>query len=192
MSRRSIVFIAFFMFLVCVSAGAETRRWQMSVVAAEITSVSDRSAGVGVALAYAPSRAWDLELLIASRSYRSPVITIVNPGTTATEPPALQISSQSHATRAVEVTTVRRFWTERRFSPHVRGGVRYFDAPEFPLATGELPGFRDRASLQAGVGARLRLTSRTSLRADVMRLLRSGDDPADRLTRGSAGIIWHF
>lgn len=50
----------------------------------------------------------------------------------------------------------------------------------------------DRTSVEAGVGVRVRLTDRTFLRADVMRLLRSDGSPIDPLTRGSAGVTWKF
>ena len=109
----------------------------------------------------------------------------------------------------VDLSATRHFLADRVIAPYVRAGVRYVNAPNdhsayaelFGIPSGSTPGsipvtegFRlhDRASFQAGAGVRVRLTERTSLRAEVARLLRSENADFDPLTRLAIGVTWKF
>lgn len=189
--------------------------WRVSVLATDISNQRIHAwddgfnAGIGVAVSYAASEAWDAELSVASQEHRSLYTRVV----TSNEFPQLPegefvpVSEYRNFTvHPISLGVTRRFAAGRRLSPYVRAGVRYIDAPsdpQTPFAAAQpqyeglepvRPGFNvsDRTSVEAGVGVRLRLTDRTFLRADVMRLLRSDGSIIDPLTRGSAGVTWKF
>ncbi len=180
--------------------------WNVSVLAAEIAQAndpwSDVHAGIGVAVTYVPNANWDLEFSTASQSYRSPYVQFVPvPGNNFDAPVT---SFRRYTVHPLELNVARRFFTDRRLSARVSAGVRYVDAPNDPdngpvaLPHGDFVpvvegyGFSNRASVQAGAGLAFRLTERTSLRADVMRLLRESEAPFDPLTRTSIGVSWRF
>jgi hypothetical protein len=91
--------------------------------------------------------------------------------------------------------------------------VRYVGAPDDPAPTntiitpfqpiqyptgGIVPvseGFNfkgDRTSAQVGAGARIRLTPRTAIRAEINRLIRSESVDFDPLSRYAVGLSWLF
>lgn len=180
--------------------------WNVSVLAAEIAEAgdpwSDVHAGVGVAVTYAANAAWDLEFSTASQSYRSPYVQFqAFPGSQFEVPTT---TFRRYTVHPVELSVARRFFTASRLSARVAAGVRYVDAPNDP-DNGPVPppymglqpvvegyGFANRTSVQAGAGLAFRLTERTALRADVMRLLRSREVAFDPLTRAAIGVTWKF
>lgn len=189
--------------------------WRVSVLATDISNQRIHAwddgfnAGVGVAVSYAPTEAWDAELSVASQEHRAPYTRFVtsNDFPQLPEGEVLPVSEYRNFTvHPVSLDVTRRFAATRRVSPYVRAGVRYIDAPSDPKSPVVVmqppyagfqpvqPGFNvsDRTSVEAGAGVRVRLTDRTFLRADVMRLLRSDGSIIDPLTRGSAGVTWKF
>lgn len=180
--------------------------WNVSVLAAEIAQAndpwSDVHAGIGVAVTYVPSANWDLEFSTASQSYRSPYVHFESfPG----QPFQVPVTTfRRYTVHPLELNVARRFFTGRRLSARVSAGVRYVDAPDDPdgapialphvdfVPVREGYGFANRTSAQAGAGLAFRLTQRTSLRADVVRLLRNSEVAFDPLTRTSAGVSWRF
>lgn len=198
-----------------VAVHAAEHPWRVSVLATDISNQRIHpwddgfNAGIGVAVAYALNEAWDAELSVASQEHRTLYTRFVTSYDFPGIPEGVFYPSSEYRDLTVHPITLsatRRFLAAQRVSPYVRAGVRYINAPsdpESPLfapTTTDLnfepvdPGFNlsDRTSLEAGVGVRLRLTDRTFLRADVMRLLRSDGSPIDPLTRGSAGVTWKF
>ena len=171
----------------CIASAASPLedRWQISVLATDITDTGDLAAGVGVAASFAASPVWDVELGIGARSYHSLVTTFTPIGTSPDIPPLMSVSIRTHSARAADLTVARRFRADKTLSPYLRAGLRYVDVTDFP-------GSNRRASLQAGAGVRLRLTNNTALRAEIIRLARSNDVAFDRLTRGSIGMSWNF
>jgi hypothetical protein len=189
--------------------------WRVSVLATDISNQRSHpwddgfNAGIGVAVSYAPTEAWDAELSVASQEHRALYTRFV----TSQDVPGIQpggfypVSEYRNFTvNPISLSATRRFLAAQRVSPYVRAGVRYIDAPSDPENPFFAPadpnvgfepiqvGFNvsDRTSVEAGVGVRVRLTDRTFLRADVMRLLRSDGSIIDPLTRGSAGVTWKF
>lgn len=174
-------------------------------------------AGLGVGVAYTPVPQWDVELTVASQSYVSPYtrfVTIVLPnGNEGQVQPYLVPSTEYKPYRVTpfDLTATRHFLEDQPIAPYVRAGVRYVDAPNDPPPTTTFSGyfppgnnpvfgvpvtegfnFDDRISAQLGAGARIRLTPRTALRAEVNRLLRSDGTDFDPLTRYSVGLSWMF
>lgn len=204
--------ITLLLFLAKAAVAAE-HPWRVSVLASEISNESSHPwddgnvrAGIGVAVSYAPRETWDVELSVAAQSHRALYTRVVplpnGPG--SGESTLVPVSEyRRFDVRPIELTASRRFFAEQRLSPYIRAGVRYVDAPDDPQNIVVTPliginpvgwgfGFSDRTSVEAGAGLRLRLTDRTYLRADVMRLLRSDAATFDRLTRGTAGVSWKF
>jgi hypothetical protein len=110
----------------------------------------------------------------------------------------------------IDVSATRHFLVDGPIAPYVRAGVRYVSAPddptpftsvivptEYPYNPAFMPvsegfNFGDRTSGQVGAGARIRLTSRTAIRAEVNRLIRSQEADFDPLTRYAVGLTWLF
>ncbi|HYC91633.1 MAG TPA: outer membrane beta-barrel protein [Thermoanaerobaculia bacterium] len=197
-----------------VAVHAAEHPWRVSVLATDISNQRIHpwddgfNAGIGVAVSYAPTEAWDAELSVASQEHRA----LYTRYFTSYDFPGIPEGEffpgsefRNFTVHPITLGVTRRFMAAQRVSPYVRAGVRYIDAPSdpespfvvlppyFPFEPVQ-PGFNlsDRASVEAGVGVRVRLTDRTFLRADVMRLLRSDGSPIDPLTRGSAGVTWKF
>ena len=198
-----------------VAVHAAEHPWRVSVLATDISNQRIHpwddgfNAGIGVAVSYAPSEAWDAELSVASQEHRA----LYTRWVTARDFPGIPDGGvypvaeyRSFNVHPISLSATRRFLTEQRVSPYVRAGVRYLNAPSDPESPLEAPatpsigfepvrpGFNlsDRTSAEAGAGVRLRLTDRTYLRAEVMRLLRADGSIIDPLTRGSAGFTWKF
>ena len=201
--------------LATVAVHAAEHPWRVSVLATDISNQrihpwdDGLNAGIGVAVSYAPSEAWDAELSVASQEHRTLYTRCVSSLDYPEIPEGVVYPSSEYrnlTVHPISLSATRRFRTAQRVSPYVRAGVRYINAPSdpespyvgvaIPYAGFEpvRPGFNlsDRTSAEAGVGVRLRLTDRTYLRADVMRLLRSDGSAIDPLTRGSAGVTWKF
>src|SRR5688572_7974560 len=210
MPRRLILFTFLLLFSTTAVFGqTPADRWRVSVLASDIargaqtfagTEFSDGiKAGVGVAVAYAFDDRWSAELATSAPTYDA--IT-----TDATIFNGLRVpftAIRSFRVHPVDLVATRYFATSRRISPYLRAGLRYVDAPDdppqpdIPPFAGLTPvhfgfGLSDRFSVQAGAGLSVRLTDRTALRVEVMRLLRSEDVMFDRLTRGAAGVSWRF
>ena len=189
--------------------------WRVSVLATDISNQRSHpwddgfNAGIGVAVSYAPSEAWDAELSVASQEHRALYTRFVTSREFPQIPEGqfLPVSEYRNFTvHPISLSATRRFLAAQRVSPYVRAGVRYLNAPSDPASSFYLPGttyldfepvdtgfnLSDRTSVEAGAGVRVRLTDRTFLRADVMRLLRSDGSTIDPLTRGSAGVTWKF
>jgi hypothetical protein len=187
MKGRHCLVAMVFISISCIASAADhsNARWRISVLATDITDARDPAAGVGMAASFAASPAWDVELGVGVRSYRTLATTFTSGGTSPGTPPLMSASIVTYPARAADLTVARRFRAHRTLSPYLRAGLRYVDIAD-------IPGSNRRASLQAGVGARLRLTNNTALRAEIVRLVRSHDVPFDRLTRGSIGMSWNF
>jgi hypothetical protein len=203
--------ITLFLLLASTTAFAADHPWRVSILAAEISNERayaweerDVHAGLGLSVAYAPAESWDVELSAASQTYRA-IYTNLQPvyGAPGIPDGSLVPYSEFRRYRVVplSLSATRRFFAEERVSPYVRAGVRYVDAPEDPVDPFTGPpamqfqlgfNFDDRTSVEAGAGVRVRLTDRTYLRADVMRLMRADGVAFDPLTRGSAGFTWKF
>jgi len=173
--------------LVSVPAFAEDQ-WRASVLRLQH--------GYGAAVAYAPTAAWDVEAVVSERSYEQPITTFF-PGAN----PAIPITEVRHHTaHPIDLFVTRHFPPAGRIAAFVHAGARYVELPGHQPRTtfvGGLPttsfsGVEHRTSAQAGGGLLLRLTPRTSLRAEVTRLLRSTESRLDPLTRMAAGLSWHF
>ena len=200
--------------LATVAVHATEHPWRVSVLATDISNQRIHpwddgfNAGIGVAVSYAASEAWDAELSVASQEHRTLYTRFVSSLDYPEIPEGVVYPASEYrnfTVHPISLSATRRFLTANRVSPYVRAGVRYINAPsdpENPFVVAPpyngfepvQPGFNldDRTSVEAGVGVRLRLTDRTSLRADVMRLLRSDGSAIDPLTRGSAGVTWKF
>lgn len=149
-----------------------------------------------------PNANWDLEFSAASQSYRSPYVQFQTVPGSQFEVPTT--SFRRYTVHPVELSVARRFFTGRRLSARLAAGVRHVDAPNDPNDRPVPPpfngldpvvegyGFANRTSVQAGAGFAFRLTERTALRADVMRLLRNSEVAFDPLTRTSVGVTWRF
>ena len=204
--------------LLCSSAIAADNpdRWRVSILAAEISTTQthawsdDTRAGLSVGLAYAPTPQWDLELTAASQSHVS-AYTRMFYAPAPNGPGMLYPVTEFRRYRVipVDLSVTRHFLTDQPIAPYVRAGVRYVDAPGDPtlpsvivgygpgdniplVQVAEGFGFRDRTSVQAGAGVRVRMTPRTSLRAEATRLLRSDSADFDPLTRFGIGVSWVF
>lgn len=218
--RRILSCSAFF--LLCSStlwaADGSGERWRVSILASEISKSDsnvwsdDAHAGIGVGVAYAPTAQWDVELTASQQNYRSPYTRLLYIPPFDGGPGDLVPVTEFHRYRVMplDLSVTRHFLTDQVIAPYVRAGVRYVDAPGNPAPTttviGNYPnppfvhftpvsegfGFQDRTSAQAGAGVRLRLTPRTAIRAEAMRLLRSEDADFDPLTRYAVGVSWLF
>lgn len=203
MTRALVVAAAVLSLIAPIASAAD---WNVSVLAAEIAQANDPwadvHAGIGVAVTYVPNANWDLEFSTASQSYRSPYVHFEPFPGSGFEVPVTTF--RRYTVHPLELNVARRFFTDRRLSARVSAGVRYVDAPNDPdggpvampnvdfVPVREGYGFANRASAQAGAGLAFRLTERTALRADVMRLLRNSEVAFDPLTRTSVGVTWRF
>ncbi len=210
MTRRLIP-LTFLLFFSTTAAFAQTSadRWRVSVLASDIADGSQTFAGsefsdgiktgIGVAVAYAFDDRWSTELAVSAPTYEG-ISTDAMPFNGLSVP---FTAIRSFRVYPVDLVATRHFATSQRVSPYVRAGLRYVDAPDdppqphIPPVAGFTPvhfgfGLSDRFSAQAGAGLSVRLTDRTALRLEVMRLLRSDDVMFDRLTRGAAGVSWRF
>lgn len=149
--------------------------------------------GFSASMAYAPRPAWDVEGAVSEQSYDGPTAPPFLGG-----PPA----TPHYTLRPVDLFLTHHFLSGSRVSPYVRAGARYVRTPDGTHVTrffsdGTPPrdeGFKfvTRDSAQLGAGARLRLTPRSALRVEVIRLLRSDASHYDPQTRAAAGLSWHF
>jgi opacity protein-like surface antigen len=211
MSRLIALSFALFVCSSAAQAADLSDRWRISILASEMSNThepwSDLHAGVGIAVAYELAKHTDLELTASNQTYRAPYLTFIP--NFQPEGGLLPVTIfRRYRVLPVDLTLTRHFLTTSRVSPYVRGGVRYVDAPSDPgfavryepvpgspyllrptLAGG---GFADRTSFEAGGGLQLNLTSRTALRFEAMRLLRSQGVDYDPLTRFAAGVSWKF
>ena len=212
---RTLISLAL-LFLACSSSLFADDRWRLSILASEIAVSSDNAlsddahGGVGVGIAYRPMIDWDVELTVSALTQRSPYMRLFYVPNPDGSPGQIYPSTEYRDYRVmpVDLSITRHFLADQPIAPYLRAGVRYVDAPEDPGASsftvigppGELiaipvqEGFflHDRTSAQAGAGARVRLTPRTSLRAEVNRLLRSKGADFDPLTRFAVGLSWAF
>lgn len=173
----------------------------------------DTEAGIGLGIAYAPNAQWDVELTVASKTHVSPytrLFAVILPTQTEFPQPLYPVTEfRRYRVMPMDLSVTRHFLSESVIAPYVRAGVRYVGAPSDPPAEptfispiqyphgGFIPvaeGFHldDRTSGQIGAGARIRLTSRTAIRAEVNRLIRSDAADFDPLTRYAAGLSWIF
>jgi hypothetical protein len=173
----------FLLLLLSVPAFAEDR-WRASVLRMQY--------GYGAAMAYAPSAVWDVEAAVGEHSYEQPITTFFG---------ATPLTVVHHRTvYPIDLFVTRHFPAAGRLAAFVHAGAHYVGLPGHEPRTifvNGLPatiftGTEHRTSAQAGGGLLLRLTPRTALRAEVTRLLRSGDSSLDPLTRGAVGLSWHF
>jgi hypothetical protein len=183
--RRTFVLLFLLLLLAATSVFAQpSEHWRASVFRA--------SKGYGAAMAYAASRAWDVEAAVGAWSYDQPFTTFTNGVFPVTE-------FHHHTLHPIDLFVTRHLASHGRVAPFVHAGARYVGLPEQRPETvfeNGVPatryGTRHRGSAQAGGGVLVRLTPRTALRADVTRLLRSQDSFADPLTRVAAGVSWRF
>jgi hypothetical protein len=176
----------------------------------------DHEAGVGLGIAYAPTAQWDVELTVASQSHVSPytrVFYVLLPEQQGPGQVFPATEYRRYRVLPVDLTATRHFLVDSPIAPYVRAGLRYVDAPADPAPTttfitpyqpiqypygGIVPvseGFNfkgDRTSAQVGAGARIRLTPRTAIRAEINRLIRSEAVDFDPLTRYAVGLSWLF
>lgn len=213
--RKTLIFSALFLLgsSSLFAADAPTGQWRISVLASEISEKSqpwsDTQAGVGLGIAYAPTAQWDVELTVASRSHVSPYTRLMLVQFPTVTDPGLVVpvtEFRSYRVTPIDLSATRHFLADSPIAPYVRAGVRYVGAPGDPASTisyAPIPGspfipvtegfhFGDRISAQAGAGARIRLTPRTAIRAEVNRLIRSDAADFDPLTRYAVGLSWLF
>jgi outer membrane protein with beta-barrel domain len=200
------------------AADPSADRWHVSILASEIPTSQaqpwdDTHAGVSVGVAYTVTPQWDVELTAARQSHTSPYTRFFYFAPSEGVPGTFLPATEFHEYRVMplDLSVTRHFLTEQAIAPYVRAGVRYVDAPDDPGPTftiagippypSDIPGvitakegfgFRDRTSVQAGAGVRVRLTPRTAFRAEVTRLLRSEQADFDPLTRVAVGVSWLF
>lgn len=200
------------LFTLCGTAlFAADERWRVSVLASEISDANapydnGTRGGYGIGVAYVPNARWDVELMAAAKTYRAPYTSFIPSNLGPTFPALLPVTSfRNYQVRPLDLFVSRRFLTGASASPYVRLGVRYVNAPNDPgrlvvvpsPIPGEIqaqPGFhlQDRTSAEAAAGLRIRLTSRTALRVEAVRLLRSDDMQFDPEVRGAVGLTWSF
>jgi len=213
---RTLISLALLL-LACSSSLFADDRWRISILASEISFSGndpwsdDAHGGVGVGIAYIPKVDWDVELTVSSQTYRGPytrLFFVLNPDGTPGTIPGTEL--RRYRVTPIDVSVTRHFLSDQPITPYVRAGVRYVDAPQntpstFFISPWPIPippvyavpvqegfGLHDRTSAQAGAGARIRLTPRTALRAEVNRLLRSKGADFDPLTRYAVGLSWVF
>ena len=218
--KNTLIFTA--LLLLCCSslsaADASTAsHWRISILASEMSTGSnepwsdDAEAGIGIGVAYTPAPQWDVELTVASRSHVSPytrLYYVITPEQgVGTVYPVTEF--RRYRVVPVDVSATRHFLVDGPIAPYVRAGVRYVGAPSDPTsqpqfispvqypAGGFIPvregyDLDDRTSGQIGAGARIRLTPRTAIRAEVNRLIRSDEVDFDPLTRYAVGLSWMF
>jgi Outer membrane protein beta-barrel domain len=215
MSRKSLLsaLLLLLLALPALAADNDNSPWRISVLASDLAGgnqpwESDTHGGAGVAVAYSFRPSWDIELAAAATSYREPYVRFFETTLPATGQPITLPATEfrQFTVRPLDLVATRRF-EGKRLSPYVRAGVRYVAGPDNPnepyptavpngiyplVRSGYGAGFGDRVSAQAGAGVLLHLTPRTSLRAEVNRLLRTEDSPFDPLTRGALGVSWQF
>ncbi|MFL6245238.1 MAG: outer membrane beta-barrel protein [Thermoanaerobaculia bacterium] len=196
-------------------------QWRISVLASEISTGNnqpwsdDSQTGVGLGIAYAPVPEWDVELTVASKTHVSPytrVFYVLLPEQQGLGQLYPVTEFRRYRATPLELTATRHFLTDGPIAPYVRAGVRYVSAPAdpgpantfiapYPAIPVPNPGFfsvsegfnlDDRTSAQVGAGARIRLTPRTAIRAEVNRLIRSDAADFDPLTRYAVGLSWLF
>lgn len=201
---------------------APDSQWRISVLASEISTGNSQwwddgsDAGAGVGVAYVPNAQWDVEFMASTKSHVSPYTHFVLFGGSPTVPTQVVPVTEFRRYRVVpiEVAATRHFLTDSAIAPYVRAGVRYVAAPDdpspsavigynpypsppFPQVAPYIPvtqGYQlsDRTSAQIGAGARIRLTPRTAIRAEVDRLIRDDESDFDPLTRFAVGLSWMF
>jgi hypothetical protein len=166
-------------------------RWRASVFGVQH--------GFGAAVAYAPARAWDVEVAVTQQQYHWMTSTVgLSPGNLGPTFP-VTIDHRYDAV-PVDLFVTRHFADDARVSPYLRAGARsvagrgpavktIFVAGVYPVTE---PVYERRNSAEAGAGARVRLTPHLALRAEVVRLLRSDEAVFDPLRRASAGLSWQF
>jgi hypothetical protein len=167
-------------------------RWRASVFGVQH--------GFGAAIAYAPARAWDIEVAVAQQQYHWLSSTVgASPGNFSGPAFPVTIDHRYDAV-PVDLFVTRHFADDARVSPYLRVGGRsvsgrgpfirtIFIDNVYPLTE---PVYGRRTSAEAGAGARLRLTSHLALRVEAVRLLRSDEAVFDPLRRASAGLSWQF
>jgi hypothetical protein len=195
--------------------------WRISILASEISTGNqpwsdDPHAGISVGVAYVPAPQWDVELTAASQTHHSPYTRVFYSPAPNGGPGTLYPVTEfrEYRVRPVDLSMTRHFLVDQPIAPYVRAGLRYVNAPEDngggPYFIPAIPdvnnpssstpfvqfsegfGFRDRISAQAAAGFRLRMTSRTALRVEATRLLRSDKADFDPLMRYAAGVSWLF
>ncbi|HEY0370434.1 MAG TPA: hypothetical protein VGD79_00425 [Thermoanaerobaculia bacterium] len=185
---------------------------QQRAFAGDISWGDDTHAGASLGIAYAPSPQWDAELTVASQTHISPYTRVFYAPLPGGAPGSVYPSTEFHEYRVnpVDLSVTRHFLTGQRITPYVRAGVRYVKGPNDPSPDNvgtpiyrgpdDLPfvqvsegyGLDDRLSVQAGAGMRLRLTSRTAVRAEATRLIRTDKSDFDPLLRYAVGLSWMF
>ena len=198
---RALLLLTFFSITTIAVAQDE---WRVSVLAAEIASVSDGNAGVGLALSYAINPRWGVELAASSQSYTGAYTAFtVSPNPQGPSLPTPFTTYRSFRVHPVELLMTRHFFHDARVSPYVRAGARYVDAPDDPpgpeavdddfrIPAREGYGLSNRSSFVAGAGLQIRLTANTSIRADVAHSFRDDGVRYDPATRGALGLSWRF
>jgi hypothetical protein len=216
--RHALIVTAVMLLCSSASAAEQPDRWRVSILAAEISTTQthawadDTRAGLSVGLAYAPTPQWDIELTAASQSHVSAYTRFFYAPAPNGTPGMVVAATEFRRYRVIpaDLSVTRHFLVDQAIAPYVRAGVRYVDAPGDPtlppvfispyVPGDDIPlvpvaegfGFRDRTSVQAGAGVRVRLTPRTALRAEATRLLRSDGADFDPLTRFGIGVSWVF
>lgn len=200
---------------------ADADQWRISVLASEISTGNNQpwsdggKAGVGLGIAYAPVPEWDVELTVASQEHVSPYTRMFYSLLPPEQGPGQLFpvtEYRRYRVTPLDLSATRHFLADGVIAPYVRAGVRYVSAPadpaptstfitpSYPVQQPNVPivavseGFHlaDRTSAQVGAGARIRLTPRTAIRAEVNRLIRSDEADFDPLTRYAVGLSWLF
>lgn len=129
---RRLIALSFALFVAAAAHASDSAdRWRMSILASEMSDThepwSETHAGVGLALARSLSPVTDAELTVSSQTYRAPFLMFV-PGPENFGPTPVVVLRRYRVV-PVDLTLTRHFLTTSRFSPYLRGGVRYVDAP---------------------------------------------------------------
>ena len=230
---RRLIPLSFLLLICNIAAYAADApdRWRLSVLAAEMSDDhevwNDVHAGVALGVAYQVRPAWDVELSVADQAYRSPYTQFFSfnmPGTNGGPATVINLpvtTFRRYRVHPVDLVAAHQFLATSRFSPYVRVGARYVQAPSdgtpggttftpvgpaIPIGPGipvgtPTPGLTpvtvgyhlgNRTDAEAGAGFRFWLTERTAVRIDAVRLLRRSSVDFDPLTRYAAGLSWKF
>ena len=160
--------------------------------ASTIAPRSDWGFAAGLGLAYGWSPRWQAALEVSAQRYPQTYARWEN--IAGTYAPVMRMGR--YTSWPVDLLTRYSFANESRWTPIVGAGLHYVRAPvarpDGALVVPE-PVLTRRLSAELVGGVAFRTSRRTSVNAELKRLVRSnGVKWHDPLTRGSIGVTWHY
>jgi Outer membrane protein beta-barrel domain len=209
--------IALVIALLCsVAAPAETTdHFQITVFGSDIGGSRNHnkgeswSGGAGIALAYAWSPRWSLDLAAASENHRlllTRFVPLVINGQTVFAPPTFL---EFHRTYPIDLTARYSFPGTDRWRPFAAVGFHHVSAPNTHPSSIQIPviprapgdpktvhegSFSDANDAELIAGVDFRITQRLHVEGGVRRLVANSrqKDAFDPLTRAVVGLSWSF